>query len=150
MSKFSKELLKRLDKDVETIVGRTADALVKLLERDREVLSTEQDLAKIRQTTERQMRMYIEGLFQGLETLISAEGHAQEALELREDIQAAIASKLTQVYAFDETYLISDKNFSSQYLGAVNEKPFKDGFLLLNRERQLELHRWVKEILDSN
>ena len=54
-----------------------------------------------------------------------------------------MASKLTYLRAFDEGYLIADAEFSSQYLSRVDEEAFKAGFAELDRERQLELHRWI-------
>lgn len=148
MSKFSDELLKRLDQPVDTIVNRTASALVTLLNRDREIALDEQQVLKVRRAMEHQMRFHVEAIFEALETVEAAGSHERENLEARQATLEARAAKLTYLAAFDQTYLVRDPDFSAEYLGSVEEDGFKGGLSKQDRERLLELHRWLKEIID--
>jgi len=144
---FTDEVMKRLKPAAETIVSDNAAALAKLLERDRSIHLEKKDIEKIRRSMRHQMKLHLEAFFQAVETVEAGELKLAGILEQQESVMEARASKLQHLVAFDETYMIADPKFSSQYLDRVEEKAFKAGLEKLERDRLLELSRWLSEII---
>ena len=143
---FSEELHKRLEPDVETVVGTAVAALVKLIQRDREILLAEAEVKQIQDSVFHQLRFHMEAIYQAVETAETAGETADDLLKKSAQSIEARAAKLQYLSAFDQVTLSRDPDFALEFLQAVEETVFKEAFTRLQEERQHMWYKWMEEV----